>query len=478
MLTSTAIVSQISLRDEVLSAKLGDRRRSERYAKLVERLAVEPAASIPTAMGDEAACEAYYRFMRNNAIEHFKLIDPHIDNTVLRCKDLDVVLVAHDTTEFAFDIHEQPARKGLPRLSSKRQGFKWHASLALSADGLRTPLGLLNSMPFVHDNDDLQACDRPFWDNIGGIFNNEQERWFEAVANVEARLEGVTKVVHIMDREADDYRGLVGMEGCGYGFVVRMVKGRNVSTGPLRKDKDKLANALEKTPWQTQTREVKLSARSNSSKSYPARRARVATFKIRAATVELRRPNNVEAAGSPNSETFNVVEVQEVNAPQGQEAVRWLLVTNEAIDGDDGAWQIVDWYRARWVVEEYFKAIKTGCSYQKLQHKRVETLLAALAAKAVVGWNLLVLRHLGRHNPTEDALRVVNEVQLQVLRGLKPKLIGAQPTAGDVMAAVAALGGHFKRNGFAGWLILGRGWRKLLEVERGFRLAMATLHEM
>ncbi len=73
---------------------------------------------------------------------------------------------------------------------------------------------------------------------------------------------------------------------------------------------------------------------------------------------------------------------------------------------------------------------------------------------------------------------MVNEVQLQVLRGLKPKLIGAQPTAGDVMAAVAALGGHFKRNGFAGWLILGRGWRKLLEVERGFRLAMATLHEM
>jgi hypothetical protein len=361
MLTSFDIVSDIDLRDEICSTQLGDRRRSERYARIVECLAIEPAASIPTAMGDEACVEAYYRLMRNDSVDHSKLIEPHINNTVRRCEALGTVIIAHDTTEYSFGIHEEPSRKGLPHLSSKRQGFQCHVSLALSADGLRTPLGLLNSKPFVHDNHNLQAADKPFWAQCGGILANEHDRWFEAVAKTEDLLAGVEKVIHVMDREGDDYSSLVAMEGCGYGFVVRMVKGRNISTGPLRKDKDKLSNALDKVPFLAKTRKVKLSARSkaNSSRSNPARRTRMATLQARATTVELRRPNNVPETDSPNSETFNVVEVREVKTPKEQEAVRWLLVTNQVIDGDESIWEIVDWYRGRWLVEEYFKASRS-----------------------------------------------------------------------------------------------------------------------
>jgi hypothetical protein len=39
------------------------------------------------------------------------------------------------------------------------------------------------------------------------------------------------------------------------------------------------------------------------------------------------------------------------------------------------------------------------------------------------------------------------------------------------MLAIAALGGHIKNNGDPGWLVLGRGYEKLLVLERGWLAA-------
>ncbi len=69
-------------------------------------------------------------------------------------------------------------------------------------------------------------------------------------------------------------------------------------------------------------------------------------------------------------------------------------------------------------------------------------------------------------------MAVVNALQLEVLRALKPKLIGAEPTAADVMAAIAQLGGHLRQNGPPGWQVLGRGWKHMREIEKGYRLGL------
>jgi hypothetical protein len=39
------------------------------------------------------------------------------------------------------------------------------------------------------------------------------------------------------------------------------------------------------------------------------------------------------------------------------------------------------------------------------------------------------------------------------------------------MLAIARLGGHLKRNGEPGWLVLGRGYLKLLDLAQGFLIA-------
>lgn len=477
---ATEILSKVCIKQEVANAPLGDKRRSERYVDVLEQLVRKPEASIPEAMRDQAALEAYYRLMRNEAVDHFSLLEPHFEGTRSRCESLGNILVAHDTTEFAFDIHDEPARENLAKLSANRQGFLWHASLAITADEFLAPMGIVASRPFVHASQlaDEQAV--KMWTEIDGILDNEQRRWMEAVEAAEDRLGSVHQVIHIMDREGDDYCTLFPMVVSGYSFVVRMVGDRNICDGARRCDKRPLAEALDEAPWSEDERDVLLSARpkGKAKQGHPVRRARKTRLKLRAKTIELRRPNHVPAEQAPARLEVHVVEVLEISPPHGEEPVRWLLVTDQPIDTAEACWQIVDWYRARWQIEEYFKALKTGAAYSKLQHKRAQTLLAALSAKAVVAWNLLVLRHVGRYMGEGDALAAVTPMQLQVLRALKPKIIGPSPTAAQAMKAIAQLGGHIRQNGPPGWQTLGRGWSHLRDVEHGFRLALQGNQEM
>ena len=465
--------------EDALHAQLGDARRTRRYARILEAFEARPAASPPEAFDEPAELTAYYRLMRQGDVEHFSLLEPHFDSTRERAEQLGRVLVLHDTTEFAFQIHDEPARQNLARLSANRQGFQWHASLAISPGVTRAPLGLLASRPFVRGDQLADEDALEFWGQLDGLLDNEQRRWLEAVEACEARLEHVEHVVHVMDREADDYLSYFAMDLSDYSYVIRLTHDRNVCQGELRSEYGKLSEALEEQDWCEDEREVLLSARParRASASHPMRRERKVRLRVRGCTVELRRPNNVKSEHAPDSLELNVVEVEEIEPPEGQEPVRWVLATSEPIENVEQLWAVVDIYRNRWVIEEFFKALKTGTSYKKLQHKRAKTLLNALAAKAQIAWNLLVLRHFGRHMGETPAQRVVNPIQLKVLGASQPKLVGESATAHDAMMAVASMGGHIKANGPPGWMILGRGWQRLLELETGFRLALGMQPE-
>ena len=480
MESMTTMMADLTLNDELQDVDLGDKRRNARYTRIIGSLAAHPDLSVPDAMGSTAELEAYYRLMGSKSAEHQTLFEPHFKKTSRRSEESKTVLVAHDTTEFSFAVHDELSRENLAHLRTNQQGFCWHASLVVSADETRAPLGLVASRPYVHASQIKGQKAVDFWRAQGGLLDNEQARWLDAVEAAEARLESVEHVIHVMDREGDDFNTLFPMAFSGYEFVVRMTGDRSVSTGPKRSDKASLEAVLDEVDWSKTTRTVELSPRPKrkSSKSHPTRRSRATQFKIRATLVELRRPDHLPAADAPTRITVNVVEVCEVAVPKGEEPVRWLLVTDQPIETDAACWQIVDWYRARWQIEEYFKALKTGTAYSKLQHRSAHTLLAALSAKAVIAWNLLVIRYLGRNHEDVDASAWITPTQLAILKMKRPEIIKRKATAGRVMAAVASLGGHIKNNGLPGWQVLGRGWAHLLELEEGFLIARHLMEEM
>jgi hypothetical protein len=148
-----------------------------------------------------------------------------------------------------------------------------------------------------------------------------------------------------------------------------------------------------------------------------------------------------------------------------------VLATLEPIDTPRRIEQVVDFYRARWVIEEFFKALKTGCAYEKRQLESARALVNALAVFVPVAFRLLYLRSLARQAPDTSARKLLSEAQLQVLRATSKRALPKRLTARQALAALAALGGHIKNNGHPGWLVLGRGYEKLLYAEYVWTLA-------
>jgi len=470
---TTARNGFVPLRGEFERAELGDRRLQQRLLHIAEAVGASPADSFPDITASDGELEGLYRFFSNEKVTAEGVLAPHYRATLARIIGKERICVAHDTSEFAFP-GDKP-RQGLGSVgkgTQKEQGFFGHFALAVSADGTKTPLGILG----------MRAIFRPRrMDKFRGHrrrLNPREEwrRWHDLVDETSERLRGVARPIHIMDREGDSYALLAHLSSLGEaGFVVRLAQNRRLAgegTGQY------LRQALPAAVHVT-TREVPLSKRANPGRHHPSRDARPAVLELRAMRVAIERPDYADrrthsSNSLPKSLSLHIIHVVEKHSPRGVEPVEWLLATLEPIDTAKQVEAIVDFYRARWVIEEFFKALKTGCAYEKRQLESAHALVNALAVFTPVAFRLLYLRSLTRHAPDVSARSVVTPTQLRVLRATSKQNLPARLTARDALLAIAALGGHIKNNGEPGWLVLGRGYERLLYGAHIWNLATAS----
>lgn len=448
------------LADELAEADLGDARLDRRLGRLATRLAERPGESFPKAL-DDAELEAAYRFFGNAQVTPEAILAPHFRQTARRAATQPRVIVAHDTTQFEFG--GQTKRRGLGRLiKPSAQGFFGHFALAMSADAPRQPLGLLALETVFRLK---KSIGQKTWTRDQRI--GESERWLRCVDDAEALLAGRVEAIHVMDREADQYALFAALAAANRPFVIRSFQDRR-----LAGDAEARLRAAASAACAAFQRDVPLTPRPHirgpKGERHPARRHRVARLSFAATTVELKRTPDARSS-SATTLPLNVIHVFERKPPPREPAVEWFLLTNLPIDSDQDIAFAVDCYRARWTIEEYFKALKTGCQFEKRQLESAHSLLNALAILAPVAWRLLLLRHLAREKKPGPASSALTPKQLEVLRAVAKKPLPRRPTARDAMLAVAALGGHLKSNGDPGWLVLGRGMHDLLLLELGWR---------
>jgi hypothetical protein len=146
--------------------------------------------------------------------------------------------------------------------------------------------------------------------------------------------------------------------------------------------------------------------------------------------------------------------------------VEWVLLTSVPIATPRDVDFIVDAYRARWVIEEFFKAPKSGCAIEKPQLESVRSVTNALAVSLPIAWLLLRLRHLSRDTPDAPATKLLAPLMMTCLRVMlmerTRQSLPERPTCKQLTWAIAALGGHIKNNGEPGLIVLGRGLARLL----------------
>ena len=154
----------------------------------------------------------------------------------------------------------------------------------------------------------------------------------------------------------------------------------------------------------------------------------------------------------------------EENAPQGVAPIRWVLLTSLPVVTFDDAYTIIGYYELRWLVEEYHKALKTGCRTESRQLKTASRLEALVGLTSVVAVRLLQLKSLARTDPNVPAQRVVPGAWLKMLKLARKNLTRVHDlTVGQFYREVAKLGGFLGRKGDGepGWITIWRGWEKL-----------------
>ncbi len=462
---------KLDLGTEYGRAKFGDRRLTRRLLRMSALIAFEPAASFPTMAENDAELEATYRFLNNERVTAERIVAPHVRQTARRCYGAKRVVVAHDTTEFNFG---KGARADLGLVGrGKSHGFYGHFALAVDDGELRRPLGVLGFE--IHSRDGSKAKGKGRGHKtLQSDPTNESRRWLTVVERAEQAL-AKCSAIHVMDREADSYALMATLVQNETRFVIRMAGAkRAITDGEAGTVGAKLAIA----PILAE-REVVLSARGKSllpsyRKLHPERRARMAKLQISATVVTLKRPDSSNQSPQ-RTLTLNVVHVTEPEPPEGEPADGGRVWSTEPIGSAADVLAVVVADRCRWMIEEYFKALKTGCAIESRQLETHDGLVNALAIFVPVAWRLLMLRTLSRDATQQPATHVLTPVQLRCLAGTLRKLkrppLAGQPTVRDAMLGVAALGGHIKNNGDPGWVVLGRGLDKLLAIEVGFRLA-------
>jgi hypothetical protein len=470
MRSSTDVIrARGSLREEMAAGDLGDARLNGRRNRLVAVLEQCPDAGFPEVCGSDAETEALYRFLSNERVSFTAVLEPHVQASAARCRALDEVLVIHDTTEVSFP-GDKP-RRGLTRLGAQRQGFWFHAALAVSADGLRAPLGLLAAAPFARST---ATGPKPRWRDRFRDPHKESRRWADGVTAVRSQLGAPPRAIHVMDREGDSYELFAGLASHGERCIVRVHYDRQVVAEPTS-DQMRLSELRTRATVRV-TRDVTVAPRRTEYRvqrlEHPPRDGRVATVSVAACPVLLQRPRDHRASGLPATVALNVVFVWEADPPAGEAPVEWSLVTTEPIDTVEQVLQIVEWYRTRWLIEEFFKCLKTGCAFEKRQLESLETLLVALALLAPIAWQLLLMRHLARELPATPATVALTPRQIMLLRATPAGArLAPEPTVREALLVVARLGGHLRQNGEPGWLVLTRGMQTLHDMEAGWLAA-------
>ncbi len=468
MIKSQAWTSCLSL--EMRRADFGDRRLSVRLGTLMDSLVARPSASFPKCWSTAGQLEAGYRFVNNPRVLPDEILRPHLEGTSQRALGQRLVRLVHDTTSVEYP--GENSRRGLGPLRGKGQGFFAHVTLAVGAGEDRVPLGVLGHSTWTrkHKPKGRAGKPKPRRSVRGGRSEGESLRWAAQARAAQERLPPGTSAVHVMDREADSYALLCALSGSC--FVIRAAHDRVIELPPeLRaKARDKLKRVLADAPVVLH-REVPLSRRRKSknplAKIHPPRASRDARLALSARTVHLRRTEYV-ASELPACLAVNVVRVVELDPPPDATPVEWVLLTNLPIATPEDVAAIVDHYRARWQIEEFFKALKTGCRLEQRQLESVAALWNATAMLLPVAWQLLLMRHQARHAPEAPATQVMTPTQIQVLRSIEHLKLPPRPTMRQAYLALARLGGHIPRNGEPGWQTLASGYRDLLLMEQAW----------
>lgn len=442
-------------------AELGDARRTARLVATFDKLCRHPGGTLPDKLSSPADLKGLYRLCACKRVTHAALVAAMRFYTLLRiAKHVGPVLVLHDATELDYSTLASLALDLGQIGEGHGRGYICHNVLAVDATTGEV-LGLLDQI--LHCRDEV-----PENETLAEHRDRETREsllWVKGTAYLPANAQ----LIDVADQGAGTFEFLEHESKSGRRFVIRDGKERKVYAGHTREGKQQSLR-----PYAQSLPELgRFTMDVQAQKGRQARKG--AEFVLRGGAVLVLRPHAKYGHHGNDPLPLYVVHVSEVKPPKGEKPIEWLLLTNEPVTTFEDAWRVTTWYERRWIIEEYHKALKTGCGIEDLQFTAVDRLQPAIALLSAVALTLLNLRDASRRPDAHKrpATEVVDVQYVEVLSLWRHGKIRRDWSIHDFFFALARLGGHQnrKRDHRPGWLVLWRGWSKLQLMLDGYQAA-------
>lgn len=432
---------------EMKNAKLKDERLNRRLQQLLSDLGDRPTASIPAACGGFNETVAAYRFFDNEKVTPEKILQPHYARTLERIAAQKRVLLVQDTTELDFTRPKQQVTGAGP-LTGNRLGAYLHPLVAFDTEG--TPLGTVQATIWMREetaSDDTAAAKRERL-RATPIEDKESMRWVEGVQTSREIAQNLpdTQCICIADSEADIYEVFSEPRGdVPVHWVIRACQNRTLQRS-ADTDHRSVLEAVRATRV-LYTKEINVRGREaqvkcNKRQRNQPRDNRKTEVAIRATTLTLRAPSRPDRQ-LPDV-VVNMVLVEEINPPKDDVAVEWLLVTTLPITTVDEVCEIIKFYTIRFMIEVFFRVLKSGCRVEERLFEHIDRLLPCVALYLIVAWRTLMVCRLGRGCPDMNCEAVFEPSEWKsvwmVIHKKKPPK--KPPTLAVMLKLVAQLGGY------------------------------------
>lgn len=323
----------------------------------------------------------------------------------------------------------------------------------------------------------LGLADIKVWNREGGkaaartqraLEDKESRRWLDGIENTATVLNKAKSVTVVSDRESDIYEDFARRPETVH-VLIRSSSNRNLVGGSKLLD---YADALPEAGRFQITVPAK-----------PGQPARLALLAVRFGPLAITRPQRGMPSAAlnvlPESVDLHLVDVREVAAPDAVSPIHWRLLTSHAVTCMTAASRMIDHYRKRWIIEDYFRTLKSAgfqledADIADPQFMLKFTALAAIAAITVTQ----LLR--ARDNPAGQGLIVAFDPDDQpVLEAICKDYEGDAPTQRqknphppDTLAfatwVIARLGGWTGYYGKPGAQTLNRGLQRYFAIKYG-----------
>lgn len=320
------------------------------------------------------------------------------------------MLCIHDSTEYLFSAHRKSKEGKItgPGTNSKSSVLLFHASIAVDLNNFK-PLGISCAYPWKRSKDILNKQQRNY--KKLPIEQKESYRWIHNVIQSEAVLDKAKSVLHVGDRELDIWDFYAHSTTHQYDFLVRSNHNRRLINNKLCL-KDWMKTQVIKGSIQIQFEQHNKKNRFHNSIDAYIKFEKVRLKKATSSTYSM-----------PYIDVWIIEVCQTIPSADGTQ-IHWRLITNRKVDDLSTAKQMINAYKMRWQIEEWFGITKQkGFNFEKSQLSKPNGLLKLLV---IILW--VSMRHLQlikqRENQTEQAHLFFSKTEIEILKKLELKLEG------------------------------------------------------